>query len=198
MMSLLAQYKRIRISKSGKFCLWNQKSGMLFNCGIQCKEPGIQVPPTKNPDQLPGIRNPQRQNPRLSWFLLMGWHFTHDKYPCTRMELWRLQCWRQSLLKWTMKRKTYLCLFLLKHQWKQETFVFITFSSFRKVNFYSKICWFPVFIWFRSLPVAYTTKRKHWPRLINNFNRKMSMRLLYYPEIWRKTAKKFQNRWPEL
>lgn len=116
----------------------------------------------------------------------------------TRMELWRLQCWRQSLLKWTMKRKTYLCLFLLKHQWKQETFVFITFSSFRKVNFYSKICWFPVFIWFRSLPVAYTTKRKHWPRLINNFNRKMSMRLLYYPEIWRKTAKKFQNRWPEL
>ena len=44
-----------------------------------------------------------------------------------------------------------------------------------------------MFIWFRSLPVAWE-KGKHWPRLINNFNKKMNMSLLYYPEIWRKTA----------
>ena len=97
----------------------------------------------------------------------------------TRMDQWPLQCWRPKMKRW---KERHICVyFLLKHQWKQETFVFITFFSFRKVNFYSKICWFPLFIWFGSLV--------HWPRLINKFNRKMSMPLLYYPEIWRKIAK---------
>ena len=157
MMSLLAQYKRIRISKSGKFCLWNQKSGMLLNCGIQCKEPGIQVPPTKNPDQLPGIRNPQRRNPRLSWFLLMGWHFTHDKYPWGTVREWNCGPFNVDVRAYLNERwkERHICVyFLLKTPMETRNICFYHIFPFRKVNFYWKICWSPVFIWFRSLPVA--------------------------------------------
>ena len=86
-----------------------------LNCRIQRKEPGIQVPPTKNPDQLPGIRNPQRQNPRLSWFLLMGWHVTHDKYPGGTVREWNCGAFNADVRAYLNERwkERHICVYFL-------------------------------------------------------------------------------------
>jgi len=145
-MSLLAPYKRIRISKSRKFCLWNQKSGKL---GFEFWNTAQETRNSSSPDKEPGLTTWNPESTTLEsktvlvsfngvtlhvWQISLGYS--------TRMDQSPLQCWRPSLLKSTMKRKMHLCLFSLKtpmQKKKKKLFLWHLFS-FRKVNFCWKIC----------------------------------------------------------
>ena len=175
-MSLFAPYKRNRISKSGKFCLWSQKSGKL---GFELRNTAQGTRNSSSPDKEPGSTTWNLESTTsesktvlvsFNGVTLHAWQISL-RYS-TRIDQWPLQCWRPSLLQSTMKRKMYLCLFSLKTPMKKKRFYDIYFLYLFD------------FGRFRS-----HRKRKHWPRLIYNFIRKMSMSLHYYPEIWRKIAK---------
>ena len=134
LMSLLVPYKRIRISKSGKFCLWSQKSGML---GFELQNTAQGTRNSSSPDKEPGSTTWNLESTTSASKTVLvsfngGVTSRMTNIPgvySTRMDQRPLQCWRPSLLKWTMKRKTYLCLFSLKNTNGNKKHLFLSHFS---------------------------------------------------------------------
>ena len=127
-----------------------------LNCGIQCKESGIQVPLTKNPQSTASESKVVLVS--FNGVALNAWQISLGYRGSTRMDSTPSAAFNADVRAYLNERwkERRICVsFSLKTPMKKKLLLLSQFFlSFRKVNFCSNICWFPVLTCVRSFPVS--------------------------------------------
>ena len=124
LMSLLAPYKRIRISKSGKFCTWNQESGML---GFELRNTAQGTRNSSSPDKEPGSTTWNSESTTSESKTVLVPFNGGDTSRMTNIPGVQPREWTsgpfnadvRAYLNGRWKERHICVFFLLKHQWKQ-------------------------------------------------------------------------------